>query len=43
MLEWITKGTRKITGAGFIINTDPEELVKSIISGIEAKRTDLGI
>jgi carbon-monoxide dehydrogenase catalytic subunit len=43
MLEWITQGTRKITGAGFVINTDPHELVKSIISGIEAKRTALGI
>jgi carbon-monoxide dehydrogenase catalytic subunit len=43
MMEWITQGTRKITGAGFIINTDPKELVKSIIEGIEAKRTALGI
>jgi carbon-monoxide dehydrogenase catalytic subunit len=43
MMEWITQGTRKITGAGFIINTDPKELVQSIIEGIEAKRTALGI
>jgi len=43
MMEYITEGTRKITGAGFIINTDPHVLVKSIISGIEAKRTALGI
>jgi carbon-monoxide dehydrogenase catalytic subunit len=43
MAEWITTGTRKITGAGFIINTDPKTLVKSIIDGIEAKRTALGI
>ena len=43
MMELITEGTRKITGAGFIINTDPHELVKNIIDGIEAKRTALGI
>ena len=43
MMELITDGTRKITGAGFIINTDPSELVESIINGIEAKRTALGI
>ena len=43
MMELITNGTRKITGAGFIINTDPHALVKLIIDGIEAKRTALGI
>jgi carbon-monoxide dehydrogenase catalytic subunit len=43
MMELITQGTRKITGAGFIINTDPHELVKNIIDGIEAKRAALGI
>jgi carbon-monoxide dehydrogenase catalytic subunit len=43
MMELITQGTRKITGAGYIINTDPKELVKSIIDGIEAKRAVLGI
>ncbi|MDR0877579.1 MAG: anaerobic carbon-monoxide dehydrogenase catalytic subunit [Treponema sp.] len=43
MMELITEGTRKITGAGYIINKDPHELVKSIINGIEAKRTALGI
>ncbi|MDR0904667.1 MAG: anaerobic carbon-monoxide dehydrogenase catalytic subunit [Oscillospiraceae bacterium] len=43
MMELITEGTRKITGAGYIINKDPHELVKSIIEGIEAKRTALGI
>jgi carbon-monoxide dehydrogenase catalytic subunit len=43
MMELITQGTRKITGAGFVINTDPHELVKSIIDGIEAKRMALGI
>lgn len=43
MMELITEGTRNITGAGYIINTDPHELVKSILSGIEAKRTALGI
>ncbi|MDR2434420.1 MAG: anaerobic carbon-monoxide dehydrogenase catalytic subunit [Treponema sp.] len=43
MMELITEGTRKITGAGYIINTDPHELVKSIIDGIEAKRAALGI
>ncbi|AEF82508.1 anaerobic carbon-monoxide dehydrogenase catalytic subunit [Leadbettera azotonutricia] len=43
MMELITEGTRKITGAGYIINTDPHELVKNILAGIEAKRTALGI
>jgi carbon-monoxide dehydrogenase catalytic subunit len=43
VMELITQGTRKITGAGFIINTDPKQLVKSIIDGIEAKRAALGI
>jgi len=43
MMEWITKGTRKMVGGGFIINKDPHELVKSILDGIEAKRAALGI
>jgi carbon-monoxide dehydrogenase catalytic subunit len=43
MMELITEGTRKITGAGYIINTDPHELVRSIIDGIEKKRAALGI
>jgi carbon-monoxide dehydrogenase catalytic subunit len=43
MMEMITSGTRKIVGAGFVINKEPHELVKSIIEGIEAKRTALGI
>jgi carbon-monoxide dehydrogenase catalytic subunit len=43
MMELITEGTRKIVGAGFIINKDPDALVKSIIDGIEKKRTALGI
>jgi carbon-monoxide dehydrogenase catalytic subunit len=41
--DLITEGTRKIVGAGFIINTDPKELTKTIIDGIEAKRAALGI
>jgi carbon-monoxide dehydrogenase catalytic subunit len=43
MMELITEGTRKITGAGYVINKDPHELVTSIIEGIEAKRAALGI
>jgi carbon-monoxide dehydrogenase catalytic subunit len=43
MMELITQGTRKITGAGYIINRDPHELVRAIIEGIEAKREGLGI
>jgi carbon-monoxide dehydrogenase catalytic subunit len=43
MMELITEGTRKITGAGYIINKDPQELVQAIINGIEAKRAALGI
>jgi carbon-monoxide dehydrogenase catalytic subunit len=41
--DLITEGTRKIVGAGFIINTDPKDLTKTIIDGIEAKRAALGI
>jgi carbon-monoxide dehydrogenase catalytic subunit len=43
MMELITEGTRKITGAGYIINKDPHELVQNILAGIEAKRSALGI
>ncbi|GMO55935.1 MAG: anaerobic carbon-monoxide dehydrogenase catalytic subunit [Termitinemataceae bacterium] len=43
MWDLITEGTRKITGAGYIINTDPKELTKNILDGIEAKRKALGI
>jgi carbon-monoxide dehydrogenase catalytic subunit len=43
MMELITEGTRKITGAGYVINTDPHALVTAIIEGIEAKRAALGI
>jgi carbon-monoxide dehydrogenase catalytic subunit len=43
MMELITEGTRRITGAGYIINKDPHELVRGIIEGIEAKRAALGI
>jgi carbon-monoxide dehydrogenase catalytic subunit len=43
MMELITEGTRKVTGAGFIINTDPDTLVQAMIDGIEAKRAALGI
>jgi carbon-monoxide dehydrogenase catalytic subunit len=43
MMELITEGTRKITGAGYIINKDPHELVREILTGIEAKRAALGI
>jgi carbon-monoxide dehydrogenase catalytic subunit len=43
MMELITQGTRAITGAGYIINTDPHELVKAILDGIEKKRAGLGI
>ncbi|MDR2738373.1 MAG: anaerobic carbon-monoxide dehydrogenase catalytic subunit [Treponema sp.] len=43
MMEWITSGTREIVGAGYIINTDPHELVKSILDGLEKKRAGLGI
>ncbi|MDR1061159.1 MAG: anaerobic carbon-monoxide dehydrogenase catalytic subunit [Clostridiales bacterium] len=43
MMELITEGTRKITGAGYVINTDPRELAAAILAGIEAKRAALGI
>jgi carbon-monoxide dehydrogenase catalytic subunit len=43
MMELITEGTRKIVGAGFIINKDPHELAQAMIAGIEAKRALLEI
>ena len=43
MMELITEGTREITGAGFIINTNPHDLVQSILAGLDAKRAALGI
>ncbi|MDR1292143.1 MAG: carbon monoxide dehydrogenase, partial [Clostridiales Family XIII bacterium] len=43
MMQLITDGTREISGAGYTINTDPDELAKSIIDGIEAKRKLLNI
>jgi carbon-monoxide dehydrogenase catalytic subunit len=43
MMRLITEGTRKITGAGYIINTDPHMLVQAMIDGIEQKRALLGI
>jgi carbon-monoxide dehydrogenase catalytic subunit len=43
MMELITEGTRRITGAGYVINMDPHELVAGVISGIEEKRAALGI
>ena len=43
MMELITEGTRKMVGAGYIINTDCDQLVQAMIDGIEAKRAALGI
>ena len=43
MMELITEGTRDMVGAGYIINKDPEQLVSSMLEGIEAKRKALGI
>ncbi|MBQ4257867.1 MAG: anaerobic carbon-monoxide dehydrogenase catalytic subunit [Clostridia bacterium] len=43
MIELITEGTRRMVGGGFIINTNHEELVDSMIEGIEKKRAALGI
>jgi carbon-monoxide dehydrogenase catalytic subunit len=43
MMQLITEGTREISGAGYTINTDPDELAKAIIEGIEAKRKLLDI
>ena len=43
MMDLITKGTKEWVGAGYIINTDPDQLVQAIIEGIEAKREALGI
>ncbi len=43
MMNLITNGTKDWVGAGYVINTDPDELVKAIIEGIEKKRDALGI
>ena len=43
MMDLITNGTTRWVGAGYHINTDPEQLVKDILDGIEAKRAALGI
>ena len=43
MMELITEGTRRMVGGGFIINTNHEERVDSMIEGIEKKRAALGI
>ncbi len=43
MMDLITNGTREMVGAGYTINTNPDELVKNIIDAVEAKRTALGI
>jgi len=43
MMKLITEGTKEWLGAGYIIDTNPDTLVKKIIDGIEAKRTALGI
>ena len=43
MMDLITNGTRGMVGAGYTINTNPDELVKNIIDAVEAKRTALGI
>ncbi len=43
MMELITNGTKELTGAGFVINTDPDTLVQAMIDGLEEKRKALGI
>ena len=43
MMHLITEGTKDMVGAGYVIDTNPDELVKKIIDGIEAKRAALGI
>ena len=43
MMDLITNGTTEWVGAGYHINTDPDQLVQEIIAGIEKKREALGI
>jgi len=43
MMELITDGTRKLVGAGYTIDTDPDNLVQLMIQCIEDKRTALNI
>ncbi len=43
MMHLITKGTTEWVGAGYYINTDPDQLVEAMLNAIEAKRDALGI
>ncbi|MCQ2438841.1 MAG: anaerobic carbon-monoxide dehydrogenase catalytic subunit [Oscillospiraceae bacterium] len=43
MMDLITNGTTKWVGAGYHINTDPDQLVEDMLAAIEAKRDALGI
>ncbi len=43
MMHLITEGTRDWVGAGYTINTNPDELVEAIINGIEEKRKAINI
>jgi carbon-monoxide dehydrogenase catalytic subunit len=43
MKEWITEGTRKLVGAAYTIDLDPDALVQKMLDCIEKKRAALGI
>ena len=43
MMDLITNGTTEWVGAGYHINTNPDELVNDMLAAIEAKRAALGI
>lgn len=43
MMELITDGTKKLVGAGYTINMDPDALVQDMMNCIEEKRTALNI
>ncbi|MBQ0134351.1 MAG: carbon monoxide dehydrogenase, partial [Clostridiales bacterium] len=43
MMDLITNGTTEWVGAGYHINTDPDQLVEDMLNAIEAKRDALGI
>jgi carbon-monoxide dehydrogenase catalytic subunit len=43
MADWITNGTRKLTGAAYTIDLDPDKLADKMIDCIEKKRAALGI
>jgi hydroxylamine reductase (hybrid-cluster protein) len=43
MVEWLTEGVRKITGAAFTVEPDPDKITKALVARVEEKRKALGL